>query len=83
MTDDLMKQLRELEDVLARFAMRNGTVRINLREVKMIREAADEIERLREALRNIEGVGSQYSVKSGPAWAMRNIARAALAVEKK
>ena len=42
-------------------------------------QVADEIERLRTALREIEGVGSQYSVKSGPAYAMRNIARAALA----
>jgi hypothetical protein len=42
----------------------------------------DEIERLRASLRSIESVGAQYSVESGPAYAMRNIALAALEWEK-
>lgn len=41
-------------------------------------EAADRIEALEAALREIEGIGKQYSVASGPAYAMRNVARAAL-----
>lgn len=67
--DDLVKRLRN------RCSYEKGVE-------DLCENAADEIERLREALRNIESVGSQYSVKSGPAWAMRNIAHAALTGEK-
>ena len=70
--DDLVARLRE---AAGKYDDHCGHENIEL-------EAADEIERLRAALRGIESVGSQYSVKSGPAYAMRNIARAALAGEK-
>jgi hypothetical protein len=46
-------------------------------------EITDRIETLEAALREIKGVASQYGVKSGPACAMRNIARAALKGENK
>jgi hypothetical protein len=74
MTDDLVKRMRNIGEGDMYLAPHTTKV--------LIDTSADRIEALEAALREIEGIGKQYSVASGPAYAMRNVARAALGEEK-
>jgi len=73
--------LERLTNYLEKCPSANGRTFHENHEEILIAHSADEIVKLRSALRGIRGIASQYSVKSGPACAMRNVARAAL--EKK
>ena len=70
--------LERLTDYIAQCPSANGRTFHETHEEVLIVHSADEIVKLRAALREIRGIASQYSVKSGPACAMRNVARRAL-----
>ena len=93
MTDDLVKCPRNrangfmhwvtVEQMATEAADRIEQIKeLYLEYVDLAEERAARIKQLEAALREIEGIGKQYSVASGPAYAMRNVARAALGEKK-